>query len=259
MPKKRDPYKAGHLGAVIGILVFLIIAGGVFFIVRHEKNMKFEREAVEIDKFNPRQGTPQTIDGLKKAIAYYDKDLSAHEEAAAKIGVYWKILGTRFRDRTMWFDALDAFNHAILHSPDDDSLHFLIGLSAASAAKSAYSQPDAVERVSSLYETAEKAYRRAIEIAPENTQARYALAVLYVFELNRPADAIPLFDDYFRYASADVDAMFLLARAYYQTGRYQDAVDMYNRIISTTQVPERAGEAERNRNIVLGQMGGRAN
>ena len=45
--------------------------------------------------------------------------------------------------------------------------------------------------------------------------------------------------------------MFVLARAYYVTGRYDEAVSLYDRIISTTKSDEKKKEAEANKRIVL--------
>jgi hypothetical protein len=52
----------------------------------------------------------------------------------------------------------------------------------------------------------------------------------------------------------DVDAMFVLARAYYVNYEFQLAIDMYDRIIATTASEETKANAEANKKIVLDVM-----
>jgi tetratricopeptide (TPR) repeat protein len=223
--------------------VFIIIGAAITFIVRHETAGRRRKEATSIAEYGPRKGVPQSIEALEVAIAAYEDELERHVRDSAQTGVYWKILATRFRDKGMHLEALNALDHAMQYSPDEETLHYLSGLSAVQVAASRYLVPGEAER---LFGVAEKAYLQAINLSPDYGQARYALAALYVLELDRAAEAIPHLERYMRLRSGDADAMFLMARAYYMVGRYNDAIDWYNRGIPVTKDKAKAAEAEAN-------------
>jgi tetratricopeptide (TPR) repeat protein len=241
--------KSGARGFIIGLIVFIMIGAAVGYIVWREKWAVRDGLAKEIDSFNPRQGVPSTIEGLRQAIAHYEKKIEAHVKDAAQTGVYWKILGTRFRDKGMHVEALNAYQKAVQYNTDDAVLHYLIGVSAASAAKAAYGQQD--YEAAFFYATAERGYKTAIDLQEGYTQALYALAVLYVFELESPQDAIPLFENYRKYNSADVDGLFVLARAYFMTENYEQAAAVYDEIIGKAKDKAKKDEAAYNKEYVM--------
>ena len=98
---------------------------------------------------------------------------------------------------------------------------------------------------------AESAYLRAIELEPRYVRSLYGLGVLYVFELDECEKAVPYLERALNVETKNTDIMFVLARAYYVTGRYDEAVSLYDRIISTTKSDEKKKEAEANKRIVL--------
>jgi tetratricopeptide (TPR) repeat protein len=238
-------------GFLAGLGVLIVIGGGLGFLLYHGIWAKRDALAREITGYSPQNGIPPDIDGLKKAIAYYEKRVEEHIQDAAKAGAYWKILGTRFRDKKMHFESLDAFSHALRYTPDDPTVNYLIGVEAATAAKSAYMNDSGNDSPAMLYARAEKAFKRAIALAPGYTQAILALGVLYTFDLNRPHDAIPLFSNYSKYKSNDTDALFVLARAYYMTGDYQSALKAYDSIITKSKNKQKVEEAKRNRDFIM--------
>jgi len=81
-----------------------------------------------------------------------------------------------------------------------------------------------------------------------------AAAVLYIFELNRSEAAIPHLGRYLELESRDVDAMFLLARCYYEAGENEQALEWYDQIIALTKDEVRRTEAEKNKKILLDQL-----
>jgi tetratricopeptide (TPR) repeat protein len=50
--------------------------------------------------------------------------------------------------------------------------------------------------------------------------------------------------------------MFVLARAYYAIGSYQEAVEVYDRLIGFTKDPEKQKEAQSNRQLALDRLYG---
>jgi tetratricopeptide (TPR) repeat protein len=127
-------------------------------------------------------------------------------------------------------------------------VHYLIGLSAGTSARSDYfSESEAA----ALFRTAEQAYLRAVEIDERYAKALYGLGVLYVFELERPDEAVPCLERFLDINKSDTDAMFVLARAYYMMENYEAAVGLYDRIIDLTKDPEKKAQADANKQQVM--------
>ncbi|MDR2158739.1 MAG: tetratricopeptide repeat protein [Treponema sp.] len=242
--------------ALKGIVIVLVIAAGIWVFFRYQHGKAHRDLAKKIAELSPGGGPPETIEGLRAAIAAYEEQIELNVKEGAQTGVYWKILATRLADRGMHRDALDALERAIYFNGEEPTLFYLTGISAAVAAKSSLDFPgvkngeDARNRYFAL---AESAHLRAIELDPGYSRPRYAIGILYVFELDRPAEAIPHLRRYLELMSTDTDAMFTLARAYYVTGDTQSAVELYDRIITTTKDKTKKEEALRNREFVLGQ------
>jgi tetratricopeptide (TPR) repeat protein len=247
--------KNGFKRALCAFIGFAIIIGGIAFVFYYDKNKERLDFAKEIAAYGPRKGVPRTIEDLKRAIAAYEKLQEQQVKAAAQTGVYWKILASRFQDKRMYVEAVGALKRAIEITPDDETLHYMLGLNAAYAAKSAYGYGgDAGGGPESYFAMAEKAYLRSIELIPRYNQARFALAVLYIYEFDRPEDGIKQLVAYMENRSGDADAMFMMARAFYMLGRYREAVDWYDRGIPLTKDKTRKAEAEENRRYILGIM-----
>ena len=99
-------------------------------------------------------------------------------------------------------------------------------------------------------------YERALEIQPDYSRAMYGLGVLYTFEMNQPEKAVPLLENFLTIQTKDTSGMFVLARAYYMTGRYDAAVSTYDKIIETTKVEEQKKDAMENKELILASLYG---
>ncbi len=159
-------------------------------------------------------------------------------------------------DRNMHGEALKALERAVQYFPEDSSLHYLTGLSAGVLAKS---DPNFLGLSANLgrerlFALSEAAYLRSIALDDRYVRPLYGLAVLYVFELDKPDAAIPYLLRYLELRANDVDALFILARAYYMAGDNKKAVDSYDRIIAATRDSVKKAEAENNKKTVLGEM-----
>jgi tetratricopeptide (TPR) repeat protein len=246
--------------AFLGILVLLIIGALVVVVYRYESGKSHRDLAKRIAELSPRGGPPETIEGLRDAIAAYEAQIELNVKEGAQTGVYWKILATRLADKSMHRDALEALEKAIYYNADDPTLFYLTGLSAAVVAASSLDFPGAsgtpgAER-DKYFALAESAYLRAIKLDSSYAKPRYGLGILYIFELDRPAEAIPHLTRYLELMSSDIDAMFALARAYYVTGDNAAAVELYDRILSRTRNQNQKAEARKNKEIVLGRLYG---
>jgi len=239
-----------------GIAAVIIIAAGVTAIYQCQKNSERTDLARRIADLG-RGGPPQTIEGLKTAIAAYEDQIERYVQDAAKVGVYWKILASRLQDRGMHTEALEALERAVYWTPEDPSLHYMTGVSAGIVAKSFhdYTGQEGAER-ERLFALSEEGYLRAIELDDRYLRPRYGVGVLYVFELGRPAEAIPHLRKYLEISKNDVDAMFVLAAAYYMVEDYRGALDLYDRIISLTKDAVKKREAEKNKTEVMKRLYG---
>jgi tetratricopeptide (TPR) repeat protein len=234
-----------------GLVALILLAAVGYGIYRWREDAGRTALARALAEASPRGGTPETIEGLKTAIAAYEDELARYVEYASRTGVYWKLLGSRLQDKGLHGEALEAFEQALHYTPGDPATLYLTGLSAGHVAKSALDVGGVGLNKAHYYAVAESAYLRAIELDGSYAQPRYGLAVLYVFELGRPEEAIPHLERYLEMRRSDTDGMFVLAQAYYMAGRREEAVDCYDRIIGVTRDKDVKAQAEANRYTVL--------
>jgi len=232
---------------VVLILVAIVAIAIGGYVIR--RNASWGALAVRISEMGSGGAPPETIEGLKKAIAAYGDRIEMYSRDVAQVGIYWKILSVRLMDKKLYGEALETLKKGIQLMPEDATLQYLFGLCSSIEAKSTYGK----ER-ENLFAQAEAAHLRAIELDKKYARPLYALGVLYVFELNRPEDAIPHLKKYLQMETRDVDAMFILARAYYMMGELQEAVNLYDTIISLTRDASKKSEAENNKKLILEQL-----
>jgi len=237
--------------AVIGLFV-VVSFGALIFMVYHFETEKGHRNlAKRIIGLSSRGGPPQTIEGLKEAIALYERQIEFNVRTGAQTGAYWKILAIRLADRGMHKDALEAFDRALYFNADDPTLFYLTGESASVAAASTvgFKENAAVERTH-YQNLAESSYLRAIQLDPTYAKPKLGLGLLYTFDMDRPAEAIPHLEKYLQIVPGDISGMFILARAYFMTGDNDRAVELYDRIIYRSKDPKVRTEAQNNREFI---------
>jgi len=237
----------------IAVLI-LAAVGALLYYIYDRVSARTSRELTRrITELSPMGGTPDTIDGLRQAIALYEDQIERNVKEGAQTGVYWKILAVRLADRNMHNSALEALERAIYYNSEDAILYYLTGVSAAQAAKSVigFSANADIER-DRLYQLSENGYLRALDIDITYTRPMYGLAVLYVFELDRPKDAVVYLERYLQLSPSDVSAMFVLARAHFMQEQYSRAIEVYDRIIDRTRDSKMREEAQNNRDYIQG-------
>jgi tetratricopeptide (TPR) repeat protein len=236
---------------VLGIIIIIIFAWLITYIYRYESKKTNRELAKRITELSPRGGPPETIEGLRQAIALYEDQIERNVREGAQTGVYWKILATRLADRGLHNDALEALERAIYYNTDDPILYYLTGVSAANVAKSKVGFSANVERERThYYSLSENAYLRSLELDITYTRPMYGLAILYVFELNRPEEAFIHLERLLQIQPSDTSAMFVLARAHYMTGNNRQAIEIYDRIAERTKDPKIREEALSNRDYI---------
>lgn len=196
---------------------------------------------------------PTTIDELKDAISKYEQRVADIQLAQSQIGIWYKILGTRYLDSKMYGEALKAFEQALKFYPQNQNLYYYVGVCAGYMSHAAMDFGGTGSNAQKLnyLKLAEEAYLRAIEIEERYVRALYGLGVLYVFELDEPEKSIAHLEKLLTIDKGHIDAMFVLARAYYSTFEFDKSVELYDKIISLTKSDEIRQNAEINKKTVL--------
>ena len=191
---------------------------------------------------------PNTEAELKDAIRKYEKRVDDIIIAEERIGIWYKILGSRYMDQKMYKKALKAFQSALEYYPENPNLFYQAGLAASLTAKNSldFELTGTDIEKKRYFALAVSAYTRALEIDPKHSKAVYALSVLYIFELNRPAEAIPILEKITEWEKKPIDHLFLLGAAYYMTGENEKAIAVYERIIEVSSSEEKKAKAESN-------------
>ncbi len=199
---------------------------------------------------------PQTEEEIAEAIKKYQKRVEDIIAAENQIGIWYKILGVRYLDNGMYEKALEAFKSAAEYHTDNQNLYYYIGVCAGHMANAELEYPGGgAEKMRNAYlALAESAYLRALELEPRYVRSLYGLSVLYTFELNKADEAVPLLERLLTIDTKHVDAMFVLARAYYMVYEHQAAADMYDRILHTTKNQAKRAKAEENKKKVLDDL-----
>lgn len=192
----------------------------------------------------------ERIEELEAAIERFRDIVDARVEASRNMAVYYKMLASEYIKRQMFGLALDALDEAIAIQPENPSLFYTAGVSAARFAKSQVETTAALE----LFNRAETYYRRCIELDPRHGDAYYGLAVLYEFELNRSAEAGEILEELISFEPNNYLALGLLARVYVGGGRVSDAIDIYEDIIANSKDPELRRQAAENRRRLFGEV-----
>ena len=75
-------------------------------------------------------GSPTSIEELKDAIKKYQDRVADIQLSQTQIGIWYKILATRYLDAKMYGEALKTFQKALEFYPDNQNLYYYVGLCA---------------------------------------------------------------------------------------------------------------------------------
>ena len=212
--------------------------------VKSVKRLQYMEEGVS---------SPTTIEELEDAVAKFEKRVLDITEANSQIGIWYKMIATRYLDKQMYNEALKALEKAVVYYPANQNLYYFIGVAAGYMSKASldFDATGDTTKAQRYLALAESGYKRAIDLEPKYVRALYGLSVLYLFELNKPEEAIPLLQTALSVEKKHFDAMFLLARAYYMTYEFQKAIDVYDAVIEDGSSEIRVRDAQENKKIVL--------
>jgi tetratricopeptide (TPR) repeat protein len=239
---------------IISIAVIAALIALILFVYNNQRNKGRRELANRIFDLSSKGGPPETIEGLKDAIALYEAQIEKNVKEGAQTGVYWKILAIRLADRGMHRNALDAIERALDYNTEDPTLFYLRAeySSIIAASIGGYRENSVVEK-EKLTSLAEVSYLRAIQLDASYPRPLLGLGILYTFDLERPQEAIPHLDRFIQLTTGNassIEGMFVLARAYYLSRRYDDAVELYDRIVARSKDAATRSEALKNKDII---------
>lgn len=196
---------------------------------------------MESPEYTSAKPTDARIQELSKEVRKYKSLVEEKVQATDKLLTYYRMLALAYMDRGMYGPALQALDEAIRISPEQAPLFLYRAISAARLAKGIVERSEQQR----LWEEAERAYLRCLEIDSQYVDALYGLSILYVFEWEEPRKAIPYLQRLLTRQTNHVGGMFLLARAYASLGNLEDALAMYDRIINTPVAGNKRDEARK--------------
>lgn len=235
---------------IAGVLVFTT---SIFMISCSQLNYKSIKR---LQKLEEGVQNPTTKEELLEAISKYDTRAMDLVASQAQVGVWYKILGTRYLDEQMYGKAMEAFQAALLYYPNNENLYYYVGVCAGYLANSQLDYSGSGDVTASLkkqnyLDLSEQAFLQAISINPRYYKALYSIGVLYTFDRGEPEKAIPYLETYLSVQTKETDGMFVLACAYYTDYQFEKAVSLYDRIISINPNPEKTAQATANRQKAL--------
>lgn len=211
------------------------------------------KSIIRMQKLEEGVDHPTSVEELKDAISKYQKRVADIQLAQTQVGIWYKILGTRYLDNKMYGEAMKCFETALQYYPNNQNLYYYVGICAGYMSHTAldFDATGSVEKKSNYLKLAESSYLRAIEIEPRFSSALYAISILYIYELDESDKAISYLEKLLTIETKHIDAMIALARCYYSSYQFDKAVDLYDKIISITKSAETKAIAEANKKTVL--------
>ncbi|MDA3808780.1 MAG: hypothetical protein PF518_00485 [Spirochaetaceae bacterium] len=183
----------------------------------------------------------------KKDILSFSKIIDEKVEAGEKLGTYYKLIGLKYLDYSMFHLALESFEKALEIYPENPNVLYYAGLTSARLSKTAGSESERNDFI----DRAVRYYKASMSLKSRFSSPMYGLAVLYVYELNQPELAIPLLETYNSIQKSSMNGRFLMAAALFASGKESKAIDVYNWIIEKSESDLEVESARNNRNNIL--------
>ncbi len=208
-------------------ILIIILISFLFFSCNETRAKTLARLLpTESGEYENEKISQERIKELEEGIKEYSKDVDRVVTANAEIGVFYRMLALEYIDFKMYKFALENLEKSMEYYPTNPVLSFYAGLSKANIARAETDE----EKILFLFHEAETYYKTAIRLRQTYTDAMYALAVLYMFDLYSPEDARPLLEKILSINSQDWEAMVLYARYMVIIGDIDTAVELYNEI-----------------------------
>lgn len=206
-----------------------------------------------IARMQESSGNPITIEEIEQGIKKYYDDAQEISDKNAQIGIWYKMVAIKYFDKKLYGKAMENFQKALEYYPDNANLYYYVGSCASYMGNASldFEGEGNYEKMENYYKLSEQAYLRALAIDDRYAYALYGIGVLYVYQLSEPEKAISYLQKLLTIDTKNIDAMFVLANAYYLTENYDKSADMFDTIIATTKSDKTKKTAQENKKRVL--------
>ncbi|MCR5217192.1 hypothetical protein [Treponema sp.] len=207
---------------------------------------------------------PTTKEELMEAIKKYDKRAIDLVTSQAQVGIWYKILGTRYLDEQMYYQAYEAFDKARVYYPSNANIYYWMGVCAGFMANSVlvydingkYDEEKMTQKHNYLL-LCEQAYLQALSLNQKYYKAMYGIGVLYVFQMQEYEKAIPYLERFLETQTKNIKGMETLANAYACSGSLDKSISLYDKIIKLNPNKEDTANAAACKKKVLDAKAGR--
>jgi len=159
----------------------------------------------------------------EKAVKQYEKVIQIKIEARDKQFFLYMRLGDHYLYNNMWNDALRNYEAAEKIKPNNADVYYKEGVCLSQFFKLAV---DPNKKQNLLRKSINK-YQTALLIEPDYTKALYGLGVLEFYFNYKQDKAVALMKRILKKQSKNTDALFALARFYYEMGNVNESLNVY--------------------------------
>ncbi len=171
---------------------------------------------------------PEEIREIRKELNRWEDELNDAITAGRNTGRFYRTLGLKFLDYKMYGPARDSFSRSLEFSPENGRLYYYRGVAQSRLALTTQSP----EQKQDEMEMVEQDYLRAIQVEPRFMSPYFSLAILYIYELNRPFEAQPYLEEYLSVERSDSKAHLLYGQLLEDMGSLEEALDHYNKVLT---------------------------
>jgi tetratricopeptide (TPR) repeat protein len=163
-------------------------------------------------------GAPERIEKINKEIASLEKN-DKDEKSKIRLGDLHEQLASIYFEKEEFDTSLLHINTAFAYKRNTPYLNYIAGLIYGNKGAKSGSKLEIAK--------AEQYYRQAISLKNDYNEALKALAILLFFYKKEREEPIKIMEGIYERSRFDYHARFTLGRFYYESGRKEDALDVY--------------------------------
>lgn len=222
------------------IFYFLFILSLIMlFSCKPGRNTELAERVYELESLGDGE-EPAEIKEIRKDINRWEKELNDAITAGKNTGRYYRVLGLKFMDYKMFGPARDSFSRAIEITPENGRLFYYRGVAIS---RLAVSRDNEDAKIKELLE-AERDYKKAIQLEPRFMSPYYSLAILLIYELSRPFEALDPLEKYLEVERSDGRALLLYGQLLEQMDQAEAAMDQYIKLMGLSGYDAEKDQAE---------------
>ncbi len=232
-------------------VIFIIIILFIFTGCTSKKSKELASQVYETEEnreFNRKKKIKEITSQIKKLEDELDETLEKYQ----KVGNFHRSLGVKMMHYRMYLKAYEHFDKAIEFYPNSEMLHYYRGVAAGQFALSQIQ--DHVKR--DYLNRSKLSHEYSIQLNPRFAKGLYALSILYVYEFDMPEAAKKLLDRLLDISTREFDAMLLRALLFEKDDKLNDALDLYDRVLTLSKKENHLLIADTNRDKVLKRITG---